>query len=253
VIPQPIADEKLKEQLVASEQLELVKKRIGRECGACTLCCKVLSIEEIGKPSDAWCRHCKPGRGCSIYEARPGVCRGFACLWLINEAFGDEWFPARAKIVVDMHKNKDGKNICRFHVDPAYSNRWREEPYYSQIKRTSLIGLRGDLGFYYQTIVSIRGKWTMILPQEEREWGPGIAYHVGDEEFKFVRCENYAHAKLVHELMSAYQSTITKVHTKNPELAGDELMTRVVSDQSFVKLMKEHKKALDELRGGKAA
>jgi hypothetical protein len=42
-----------------------------RSCGDCTLCCKVMAVEALGKPAGSWCSHCKPGRGCLIYETRP--------------------------------------------------------------------------------------------------------------------------------------------------------------------------------------
>jgi hypothetical protein len=38
-----------------------------RECGKCSLCCKLAPIRELNKPIDAWCPHCRPGHGgCTI-------------------------------------------------------------------------------------------------------------------------------------------------------------------------------------------
>lgn len=54
----------------------------GRTCGSCTLCCKALPVQGIDKEAGAWCPHCLPGEGCSIYERRPQSCRDFDCLWL---------------------------------------------------------------------------------------------------------------------------------------------------------------------------
>ena len=39
----------------------------GRECGACTLCCKVFDVPVLEKPAGQWCKHCLPGRGCGIH------------------------------------------------------------------------------------------------------------------------------------------------------------------------------------------
>src|SRR5215831_13686041 len=73
---------------------------LGRKCGTCSLCCYVLKVDALEKAADIWCKHCRPGcGGCSIYAERPSVCRGFACQWLVSPAFGDEWFPQRAKMV----------------------------------------------------------------------------------------------------------------------------------------------------------
>ena len=44
----------------------------GRACGTCMMCCKVPYIKEFEKPAGVWCRHAVPGKGCGIYESRPG-------------------------------------------------------------------------------------------------------------------------------------------------------------------------------------
>jgi hypothetical protein len=73
----------------------------GRECGDCTLCCKVMAIEQLAKPASSWCPHCKPGHGCRIYPERPDECRSFNCLWLVNERLDERWRrkqPCRGEI-----------------------------------------------------------------------------------------------------------------------------------------------------------
>lgn len=52
-----------------------------RECGACQLCCTLMSVETLGKPMNRRCEH-QCDRGCAIYERRPYACRWFNCLWL---------------------------------------------------------------------------------------------------------------------------------------------------------------------------
>ena len=52
-------------------------------------------------------------------------CRGFACGWLVNPAVGDEWFPARSKIVLRRESHGDIA-ILEFVVDPSYPDKWRE-------------------------------------------------------------------------------------------------------------------------------
>ena len=69
------------------EVVRALSDALGRACGACSLCCKLLQIDEpeLKKPANEWCRHCRPGKGgCAIYDERPPVCRDFACEWLIN-------------------------------------------------------------------------------------------------------------------------------------------------------------------------
>jgi hypothetical protein len=78
----------------------------GRSCGTCTLCCTQLEIEskpgystrldtaeDIAKPAGKACSYLT-AQGCSIYEARPLVCRQFACDWLLGEKkFGPQDSP----------------------------------------------------------------------------------------------------------------------------------------------------------------
>ncbi len=53
-----------------------------KSCGACSLCCYVLEIEELKKPAGPPCPDCRADGGCAIYASRPKVCRDFECLWL---------------------------------------------------------------------------------------------------------------------------------------------------------------------------
>src|SRR5580698_7880286 len=57
----------------------------GRECGSCTLCCKVYHVAEIDKVAGKWCQHCKPGSGCAIHDSLPKQCAEFNCLWRTEE------------------------------------------------------------------------------------------------------------------------------------------------------------------------
>jgi hypothetical protein len=71
------------------------------QCGACTLCCKLVRVDEIDKPVGRWCHHCALGKGCNIYDTRPTECRTWDCLWL-QGAFGDQpdLRPDKCKVVV---------------------------------------------------------------------------------------------------------------------------------------------------------
>jgi hypothetical protein len=145
----------------------------GRECGSCSLCCKLLRIDELSKPANRWCRHCRPGNsGCTIYDARPPVCRGFYCEWLLEPKMGDEWRPTRAKMVVC----REGEDTI-FNVDPDTPTRWREAPYYTQIKTQALAGLHRSSGTYFHTYVRVGERLWLILPDQNVEL-TGFAAHV---------------------------------------------------------------------------
>jgi hypothetical protein len=56
-----------------------------RACGACSLCCTVLRVDELGKLGGVPCpqqRIGHPDGGCGIHAERPRICRGYRCLWL---------------------------------------------------------------------------------------------------------------------------------------------------------------------------
>ena len=51
------------------------------ECGECTLCCKLLRIEETNSLPNEICKYCKENIGCKIYDNRPESCKIFECAW----------------------------------------------------------------------------------------------------------------------------------------------------------------------------
>src|SRR5262249_20266528 len=74
----------------------------GRECGDCTVCCTVPTIDQPGiqKPAGATCRHCD--HGCRIHATRPEVCRVYFCAWRQMEIFSDDWRPDRSGVFSEL-------------------------------------------------------------------------------------------------------------------------------------------------------
>jgi hypothetical protein len=141
---------------------------MSRECGSCTLCCKVMGIKEIGKPMGSWCSHCKPGKGCGIYSERPEECRTFLCDWLQAEALGPEWKPEKSKIVL----------VSRYHrivayVDPSTPTAWRKSPYLERLTALMQVGLPQSRLVY----VSVSERYTLLLPDRFEELG-----HLGEDD-----------------------------------------------------------------------
>ena len=52
-------------------------------------------------------------------------------------------------------------------VDPAYPTRWREEPYYSQIKNWSKLGVDNNV----RVLVFIKKRLTVVFPNKELDLG----------------------------------------------------------------------------------
>ena len=137
----------------------------GRSCKGCTLCCKVLAISELEKPRATWCKHCDVKAGCKIHGTHPSECKGFYCGYLTNATLDERWAPVRSKIVLAY----DELNAPRLsvHVDPSRPNAWREEPYYSQIKRwaAASVAQRGQ-------VIVWQGRSTIaVLPDRDKDLG----------------------------------------------------------------------------------
>jgi len=136
---------------------------MSRGCGDCTLCCKVMAVEEIAKPAGQWCRHCRPGRGCGIYDHRPAECRSFNCLWLIDARFGAHWKPAKSKMVLTA--SDDGLEI---RCDPGFPDAWRKQPFRNEIGALAAAGGTHDV-----TVLVMSGR-KMVLVTRETEFDLGL-------------------------------------------------------------------------------
>lgn len=137
----------------------------GRSCGTCSLCCKLLRIDELNKPEGQWCSHCAPGRaGCLIYERRPKECQGFYCAWLTAADVGPEWSPLTSKMV--LYSEGDGNRIA-VHVEPSNPTAWRKEPYYSQLKKWAALAAEQS----QQLVIYIKRRVIVLLPNDEADLG----------------------------------------------------------------------------------
>jgi hypothetical protein len=139
-----------------------------RECGACSLCCKLPYVAELNKPIDTWCPHCQPGHGgCTIFQNRPTSCRGFICGWLSGKLkIGDEWFPAHCKMIIARSPDKGFLII----VDPAFPNAWRRDPYYRQrlaLAQQSFVKIRVGRRFIRLNADGSEQQWWRSQPDIE--------------------------------------------------------------------------------------
>jgi hypothetical protein len=139
-----------------------------RTCGDCTLCCKVMAIEQLAKPISSWCPHCRPGRGCLIYANRPAECRTFSCLWLVNDQLDRYWKPSKSKLVLTT--SEDGIEV---RCDPGFPDAWRKEPFRSEIRQWAISGETHDV----TVVVMVGQRMTLITP--DRDFDLGI---VGPDE-----------------------------------------------------------------------
>jgi hypothetical protein len=75
-----------------------------RQCGGCTLCCKLLPVPPLKKLAGHRCQHQRHGKGCAVYEtsAMPASCSIWNCRWLVNNDTADQSRPDRSHLVIDL-------------------------------------------------------------------------------------------------------------------------------------------------------
>jgi hypothetical protein len=88
---------------------------LNRQCGDCSLCCKVIAVTELNKHAGEWCKHVKPNKqGCTVYDMRPESCQGFQCGWLLGW-IPDEYSPRKARVVF---MGDDDERVLTVFEDP---------------------------------------------------------------------------------------------------------------------------------------
>jgi hypothetical protein len=215
----------------------------GRSCGMCSLCCKLLEVQAISKPEGKWCVHCAPGRErCTIYDRRPDQCRTFHCAWLTVGSLGDEWRPTKAKMVLSAEA--DGNRIAA-HVDPAFPNAWREEPYYGALKQLA----RDAVDTEGQVVVYLKKRVIVVLPDQDIELGelaPGDRIIVGAKETSNGRV--FEASKISADATPA-PSSVENESTRSTLAGRSHLIGRAMAaDARRTAVFHDLEQALDRLR-----
>jgi hypothetical protein len=130
-----------------------------RTCGSCSMCCKLLRIDELKKPQDTWCQHVVRGRGCGIYEARPAPCRAFLCNWLTLPTLDEAWRPDRCGFILSTRPNA----TLSVQVEPSKADAWKRRPYYDQLKAWSKVALATN----GMVVVRAGRRTTVVLPHRD--------------------------------------------------------------------------------------
>jgi Fe-S-cluster containining protein len=173
-----------------------------RQCGSCTSCCTLLEVTAVGKSASEWCKHCDAGKGCTIYDHRPQMCRSFSCAWLQGH-LGDEWFPETSGMVV--HFSQDAVNV---QVDPSCPDRWREEPYFDKLREWSLNGIRRTGNPGYATLIVAGSQKFLLLGRtivpEPTLFGTAFM-PVTSETFRYWKATSQEHLLRLHERIAEIQ------------------------------------------------
>jgi len=78
---------------------------MNRECGSCTLCCKLLPVKGINKPALKRCQF-QRHTGCTVYhkpeKGFPWECGLWNCIWLQGDDAANLSRPDRSHYVIDV-------------------------------------------------------------------------------------------------------------------------------------------------------
>lgn len=99
-----------------------------RTCGNCTLCCRLVPVEELHKEQNVRCGALNAWRRCTVYAHRPISCRLWSCAWLEGET---TMRPDQAHYVIDtaydvikMQDDETGKSVplkcLQVWIDPHF-------------------------------------------------------------------------------------------------------------------------------------
>ena len=94
-----------------------------KDCGDCSLCCKLIEVKPLNKPADTWCEHCTK-QSCAIWEKRPEICKTYNCLWRTTPEMTDDLQPSKCKVAFEVHE----EGVAIAHVDVDRPEAWRKPP-----------------------------------------------------------------------------------------------------------------------------
>jgi len=124
-----------------------------RQCGGCTLCCKLLPVKELAKAAGERCRHQRTGKGCAVYhtDQMPFSCHFWNCRWLVNDDTADLSRPDRTHYVIDIMPDyvtvednvtgeKTNVEVIQIWCDPLHPHAHRDPALRRYIERRAAEG-----------------------------------------------------------------------------------------------------------------
>lgn len=162
-----------------------------RQCGGCTLCCKLLPVHgdlrragvdlpgNFYKKAGDRCPHQRHKKGCAVYgqRAMPTSCRLWNCRWLTDPETAELSRPDRSRYVIDVTPdiftsvdNETGERqemaAIQVWVDPATPDAWRDPALLAYLNRQHcavLVRYNGHDGFVlFPPSIADDGQWHEI-------------------------------------------------------------------------------------------
>jgi len=132
----------------------------GRICGSCMLCCTVMRVDELNKPSGVTCSHAVAGSGCTIRDQRPRSCRRFFCGWRLDPNIDSLWKPEISGFLLTISLRYAALLVM---VDPARPFAWRMQPYHGRLREWAAGAFKENK----RIVAMVAGEATVILPDRD--------------------------------------------------------------------------------------
>jgi hypothetical protein len=159
-----------------------------RECGGCTLCCKLLPVPPLQKPGNTRCKFQRFKKGCAVYHTAkmPMECGVWNCRWLVNDDADELARPDRAHYVIDLMPDfvtirpDDGEpqsiQVVQIWCDPKYPDAHRDPALRRWMFRRAQDGIAALIRFNERDALTvfappfdINGEWHEITSNAPTE------------------------------------------------------------------------------------
>lgn len=118
-------------------------KRLG--CGSCNMCCILLEVRSIGKPSGMRCWHTGVHGGCEVHASKAtdptlAACHHWRCLFLETQRVDDPTIRMNRDLRPDIchvvmgPQDPEDNTLLYVQVDPRHPGSYLKEPVYSYLK-----------------------------------------------------------------------------------------------------------------------
>ena len=107
-------------------------------------------------------------------------------------------------------------------------------------------GIGGEI---VQTVISIRGEWTLILPHREIKYQPSVVLRIGDDSFEAIPFKSEADAIKLGDKLKVLEDVIRKAAAANPDLARANpfaVLAIAVQDLRLQAMVKEDREEIRE-------
>jgi uncharacterized protein len=124
------------------------------DCGACSLCCTLLGVPDIGKAPRVMCWHTTFHGGCKVHHTKTtdpqmAACNSFECVWLHSQKFPKEEMPRFMRPdqchVVLGPNNPEEPLTLPVHVDPRYPQAFTVEPVAGWLRQKQKLGAKFEI------------------------------------------------------------------------------------------------------------